>query len=156
MYSADANRSPTRRHPDKCPHHPDQIVYYSTTKQASDAKIIQHRCAQDRCNQPIGWYFTGNRQRRMGFAHGPGLCNDRQILAIMDRARYDDHTYGTVILLAGLAVMTAIAGTLIVIHVTQLPVWTIATVSTIFAASAAAYRTLRNRRRPREMVNTSL
>ena len=155
-YSDDTNPSPTRRHPDNCPHHPDQIVYYSTTQQASGAKIIQHRCAQDRCNQPIGWYFTGNQQWRTGFAHGPSLCNDRQILARMDRARYDDHTYGTVILPAGLTVMTAITGTLMVIHVTQPPIWTIATASTLFAAGAAAYRTLRNRRRPQELENTSL
>ncbi len=130
-------------------------MYYSTTQQASEAKFIQHRCAQDRCNQAIGWYFTGNRSWRMGFAHGPGLCTDRQILARMDRDRYDGHTYGTAMILVALAIGTAITGTLLMTQTGHPPIWTIVTASTTLAA-AAAYRTLRNHRRPQKLENTSL
>ena len=155
MHSANNSPSHTRRHPDACPKHPGQIVYYSTTQQTSEANIIQHRCAQDRCNEPIGWYFTGSKSWRMPFAHGPGLCNDRQILDRMDRDRYDGHTYGTAMMLVSLVIATALTGSLLAFNTGHPPIWTVVTASAMLAAAAAVYRCFRNRRRPQHLENTS-
>lgn len=102
-------KSPVQRHPDHCPRHPDDHRIRTEYEPAGwgDARLIQHWCGHDGCDQPLGWQFE---QKGKPNEFGPGQCQDPKIPYLLRTAEHDGWTKIAII---GLLSLTILAGIII-------------------------------------------
>ena len=82
--------------PHHCPDHPESGAVSSETNTTPDGypshTMIQHRCAEPDCQQPLGWEYHGPRNK---FLSGAGRCTP-EIELMVAQEKHDAESHGLV------------------------------------------------------------